>query len=135
MPQRFGAAALSVRGIVVTSLLTLVATVNAQQTQPAAEDGALTEKIRERTLALTDGRVQLIGSITVNGQAILRETLQREMVFLIGAKVVETRIAAFLIEEQIERAVRVAGACGPSSNRRVTFGIRQMAWHRSCACR
>ncbi len=94
------------RLIGITPLAALmVSWLPAQSQGPTAEETALHRQIRDQKLALTAARTAGLQAVDVNGTTLTPEHFRRELIFLIGAKQVEGKIADFFIAEQLEEAI------------------------------
>ncbi len=93
---------------VSTAVLAVVglAPVSAAQSEPSPEvEAALRDSVQELEQELSIARASGLSSVTVNGVTLPPETVRREAIFLVGAKIVDAKIADFFVEEWKERAI------------------------------
>jgi hypothetical protein len=83
--------------------------VHAQEAGPTVEEVRLQQTIRDLQRELVEARTAGLRTIKVNGVALTPAQVRREAIYLVGAKMVEARMADFFIDEWKERAIKEDG--------------------------
>ncbi|MEM7202348.1 MAG: hypothetical protein AAF628_18905 [Planctomycetota bacterium] len=68
-------------------------------------ESELRQQLQSLNEQLTTARAAGLQGMKVNGQMLSPQQVRREAIFLVGAKIVEAKIADFFVEEWMERAI------------------------------
>lgn len=94
------------RALMFLSLLSLAPAAPPQGDNGSQEEAALREQVRKLEEKLETARSNGIRSIRVNGVELTPQHIRREAIFLVGAKMVEAKLADFFVDEWMETQIK-----------------------------
>ena len=97
---------MNLRALRVLSLSALVTAGLPAQAESSAEELSLQQSLSKLEGELVASRATGLRSIKVNGIELTPRHVRREAIFIVGAKMVEAKIAEFFVEEWMEQQIK-----------------------------